>query len=283
MQEVYSLGFERFSKQKPWLFTKVADWPALNQRIADEVVAALKEAVKAGRQLLVICPVGPLDYSYWAELMNREQTDGSHLVTVNMDEFVNEGGELIEMSHPLSFRRYMKERLFGRLEGRARVPAENVHFPLPECPEQATALIERHGGADYCASGIGLSGHFAFNDPPAPTEPCNDGEVRNSRTRLVTLCPESLAQMCMGGTAGNWEIIPRKAMTLGMYELLLSKKIHLTFMRDWHAGILRQALFGPVTGRCPASFIQQHANVEVTVTELAARLPPVNVTLSIGQ
>jgi glucosamine-6-phosphate deaminase len=68
-----------------------------------------------------------------------------------------------------------------------------------------------------------------------------------------------------------------------MYELLLSKKIHLTFMRDWHAGVLRQALFGPVTGRFPSSFIQQHGNVEVTVTELAARLPLINVTLSIGQ
>ena len=281
--QFYSLRFDEFARHKPWPFTRLSDWPALNRRIAVEVVAALKQAEKDRRQLMVICPVGPLDYSYWAELMNREQTDGSYLVTINMDEFVNESGELIEMSHPLSFRRYMKERLFDRLEGSARVPAENVHFPLPEAPEQATALIERHGGADYCASGIGLSGHFAFNDPPAPDEPCNDDEVRNSRTRLVKLCPESLAQMCMGGTAGNWAIIPKTAMTLGMYELLLSKKIHLTFMRDWHAGILRQALFGPVTGRCPASFIQEHGNVEVTVTELAARLPPVNVTLSIGQ
>jgi len=281
--QIYSLSFEEFSKKKSWPFTKVSDWPALNQRIAAEVVSALREAAKDGRQLMLICPVGPLDFSYWAELMNHEQTDGSHLITVNMDEFVNEGGELIEMSHPLSFRRYMQERLFDRLQGRARVPQENVHFPLPGSPEQTTALIEGHGGADFCGSGIGLSGHFAFNDPPAPAEPCSDDEVRNSRTRVVTLSPESLAQMCMGGTAGNWAIIPKRAVTLGMYELLLSKKIHLTFMRDWHAGILRQALFGPVTGRCPASFIQQHSNVEVTVTELAARLPLTNVTLSIGQ
>jgi glucosamine-6-phosphate deaminase len=283
MQEVYSLRFEDFSRQKPWSFTKVADWPALNQRIADEVVAALKRAMKDGRQLMVICPVGPLDYSYWAESMNREQIDGSHLVTVNMDEFVNESDDLIEMSHPLSFRRYMKERLFDRLQGKSRVPPENAHFPLPRSPQQTTALVESHGGADFCGSGIGLSGHFAFNDPPAPDEPVSDEEVRDSRTRVVSLRPESLAQMCMGGTAGNWEIIPKRAVTLGMYELLLSKKIHLTFMRDWHAGILRQALFGPVTGRFPSSFIQQHGNVEVTVTELAARLPLINVTLSIGQ
>src|SRR3970040_1008748 len=101
--QIYSLSFEEFSKKKSWPFTKVSDWPALNQRIAAEVVSALREAAKDGRQLMLICPVGPLDFSYWAELMNHEQTDGSHLITVNMDEFVNEGGELIEMSHPLSF------------------------------------------------------------------------------------------------------------------------------------------------------------------------------------
>jgi glucosamine-6-phosphate deaminase len=113
-------------------------------------------------------------------------------------------------------------------------------------------------------------------------EACDDEQVRNSRTRVVTICPESQAQMCMGGTAGNWEIIPERAATLGMYELMLSKKIHLTFMRSWHAGVLRRALFGEVSGRCPGSFIQQHPRVEVTITELAAAVPPIHVAQAIG-
>jgi glucosamine-6-phosphate deaminase len=143
-------------------------------------------------------------------------------------------------------------------------------------------LIEAHRGADLCFGGLGLTGHFAFNDPPEPGTPFTDEEVRNSRTRVVTIGRESQAQMCIGGTAGNWEIIPHKAVTVGMYELLVSKRIHLTFMRSWHAGVLRRALFGPVTGRCPGSFVQQHPNVTVTVSEIAAQLPLIHVGQRVG-
>jgi len=279
---VYALTFEEFSRLKPLKFTKVADVDALNKLVADEVVAALKRASSEGRQLMVIVPVGPLNYSCWADLMNREHTKGAHLITVNMDEFVDEGGHLVDQSHPLSFRRFMKETFFDRLEGQARIPAENIHFPSPASPELTTQLIEAHGGADLCYGGMGLTGHFAFNDPPPADEPCDDDEVRNWRTRVLRLSPESRAQMCMGGTDGNWEVIPKHAVTLGMYELLMSKCIHLTFLRSWHAGVMRRALFGKVTGRCPGSFIQQHRNVRVTATELAAALPRLHVSLRVA-
>jgi glucosamine-6-phosphate deaminase len=279
---VYALKFEEFSKLRPWKFTKVADVDALNQLVADEVVAALKLAASEGRRLMVIGPVGPLNYSYWADLMNREQTNGAHLITVNMDEFVDESGELVAESHPLSFRRFMKETFFDRLRGDVRVPEENIHFPSPKSPEVTTRLIEEHGGADLCYGGMGLTGHFAFNDPPPPDEPCDDNEVRNWRTRVLRLGPESRTQMCMGGTDGNWEVIPKHAVTLGMYELLMSKSIHLAFLRSWHAGVMRRALFGEVTGRCPGSFIQQHKNVRVTATELAAAVPRIHVALRVA-
>jgi len=282
MMNVYALTFEEFSRLKPWKFTKVTDVDALNQLVAEEVVAALKRATHEGRQLMVIGPVGPLNYSHWAELMNREQTNGAHLVTVNMDEYVEENGELVDESHPLSFRRFMKETLFDRLKGEARVPAENIHFPSPTSPELTTQLIEAHGGADLCYGGMGVTGHFAFNDPPPADEPCDDHEVRNSRTRVLPIGPETRTQLCMGGTDGNWEVIPKRAVTLGMYELLMSRSIHLAFLRSWHAGVMRRALFGEVTGRCPGSFIQRHKNVRVTATELAAAVPRVHVSLRVA-
>lgn len=279
----YRLEFEQFSKLKPWRFTTVPDVDALNRLVAEEATTSLKEAAQQGKNLLIICPVGPLDYSYWVSLMNQEQIDGSRLITICMDEYLGESDEWIAEDHPLSFRRFMQENFFNNLRGRARVPKENIHFPCPHSPETSTALIEGHGGADLCYGGMGLTGHFAFNDPPEPDKPISDIEVRNSRTRVVTICRESQAQMCMGGTGGNWDIIPRRAVTLGLHEILLSKKIHLTFMRSWHAGVLRRALFGPVTGSCPGSFVQTHSNVEVTLTDLAARIPLVHVAQRIAE
>jgi glucosamine-6-phosphate deaminase len=270
----YSIPFEQFSSLRPnWLFERVENAEALSRITAVEVTQELKRAEAENRRLMVICPVGPLDYRRWAEAMNRENVDGSRLITINMDEYLDEAGELIPESHPLSFRRFMNEGLFNRLEGRACVPEANIHFPSPHSPEATTRLVEKHGGADLCYGGMGLTGHFAFNDPPEPGEPISDEIVRDSRTRVVTITRESQAQMCMGGTGGNWEIIPKTAITVGMHELLMSKKIHLTFMRSWHAGVLRRALFGPVTPRCPGTYVQEHANVRVTLTKIAAELP----------
>lgn len=279
----YAIPFEKFSRLRPWPFTKVADVAALNRVVAQEVARALKKAMKEKCKLVVICPVGPLDYSYWAEEMNRENLHGSALVTVNMDEYIGDDGALIPETHPMSFRRFMKEGFFNRLKNHARVPPENIVFPDPLSPGDTTAFIESCGGADLCYGGMGITGHFAFNDPPPRDQPCSNDEVRSSRTRTLRIGPESQTQMCMGGTGGNWDLLPERAVTLGMHELLMSKQIHLTFMRSWHAGVLRRALFGPVTGRCPGSFMQQHANLRVTVTELAAKRPLVHVAQRIAE
>ena len=278
------LRFEDFSRHRPWPFNRVPNKEALNRRIAREAVDLIKTAGQEGRQILIITPVGPLDYSCWADLCNREEVSCEPLITLNMDEYLKDGtDELVDVDHPLSFRGYMYRALVDNLKPALRPDPNNIRFPDPCRPHMATELVESFGGADFCASGFGITGHFAFNDPPEADEPCDNDVVRNSRTRSLRVMRESQVQMCMGGTDGNVDIIPRRAITLGMHELLMSKKIHLTFMRNWHAGILRRALFGPVTGRCPGSFIQEHSNVEVTLTELAARVPMQHILQATGE
>ena len=68
-----------------------------------------------------------------------------------------------------------------------------------------------------------------------------------------------------------------------MYEMLKSKRFHLTFMRSWHAGLWRRALLGPVTQEFPGSLLQEHQNCYVTMTELAAAPPLVNTAQATGE
>jgi len=281
--DYYGLPFEEFAEHRLWPFTRVENVDALNRRIAREAVDAIAAAGRAGRQILLITPVGPLDYAYWARLCNAENVSCEPLVTLNMDEYLDEAGDYIPEDHALSFRGFVQRTLADVLDKPLRPDPANLHFPDPHEPQRTTELVESFGGAEICFGGFGITGHFAFNDPPEPGEPVDDVEVRNSRTRCLTILRESRTQMCMGGTNGNWKIIPERAVTLGMYELLLSRKIHLTFMRNWHAGVLRRALFGPVTGRCPGSFIQEHPHVEVTLTRPAAALPVLNVAQATGE
>ncbi len=279
----YDLTVDQFTKAKPWQFNVATNVDALNRLIAQEAAMAIAEAGQAGHKILIITPVGPLDYTYWAQACNAGGISCEPLITLNMDDYLDGHGNCIDAGHPLSFRCFIDQTFIQKLDPALRPDPKNVRFPDPHEPQATTALIESFGGADLCYGGMGITGHFAFNDPPEPDQPCVDEVVRSSRTRCVNIMRESQAQMCMGGTHGNWEIIPRRAVTLGMYELLMSKKIHLTFMRSWHAGVLRRALFGPVSGRCPGSFIQEHPNVEVTLTEVAAAVPIMNVAQARGE
>jgi glucosamine-6-phosphate deaminase len=277
------LEFDDFARQRRFRFDLVANCDELNRKIAREAVDLIKAASARNQRTLIIVPVGPLDYTYWARLLNEENVSCAGLTTMGMDEYLDAGDSAIARNHPLSFHGYVQRTLVAPLKPKLRPDPANVRFPDPREPEGATALIESFGGADMCYGGMGITGHFAFNDPAEPGEAVTDDEVRHSRTRLLTINRESATQMAMGGVNGNWDILPRRAVTLGMHELLLSKRIHLTFMRSWHAGVLRRALFGPVTGRCPGSFVQEHPNVDVTITRLAAKVPLCNVAQATGE
>ncbi len=277
------LEFADFAHLRPFRFDLVADRDELNRRVARDAVDTIKSANAKNRRVLLIVPVGPLDYSHWARLLNSEKVSCAGLTTMGMDEYLDDRDRPISREHPLSFHGYVQRTLIDPIDRALRPDPANVRFPDPNEPEATTALIESFGGADVCYGGMGITGHFAFNDPPEPGDPVIDDDVRGSRTRRLTINRESATQMAMGGVSGNWDILPRRAVTLGMYELLASKRIHLTFMRAWHSGVLRRALFGPITGRCPGSFVQQHPNVGVTLTRLAARVPLCNVAQATGE
>ena len=79
-------------------------------------------------------------------------------------EYLDDGDRLIGTDHPLSFRRFMEDSLFSRLDSRP-LP-ENILFPDPSDLGGITRLITEIRGADMCWGGLGITGHFAFNDLP---------------------------------------------------------------------------------------------------------------------
>ncbi len=201
-----------------------------------------------------------------------------------MDEYLEEDDTLVPLGHPLSFRRFMETTFFSLLPDDVRPLPENIIFPDPDNPGRVTELLDSIGGADICWAGFGITGHVAFNDPPQMTgEPTDLESFRGCRTRKVTICPVSMAQMAMGGTNGNMEAIPSRAVTVGMHELVQAKRFRLTFMRNWHAGLWRRALLGPVTSAFPGSLLQEHPDLTVTMTELAAAVPLVNTAQATGE
>ena len=92
-------------------------------------------------------------------------------------------------------------------------------------------------------------------------------------TRVVRLSRETLTINAVTAARGNIDRIPKLAVTVGMKEILEARKIRVFMNRPWQCAVVRKLLHGPVTAACPASLLQRHPDVRVTVTREVAELP----------
>jgi glucosamine-6-phosphate deaminase len=252
------------------------DAESLTRRFADDLHQEFLSAKRSGRGTVVfIIPVGPVgQYDLWAERCNREGMSLRDLVLINMDEYLTpDGRDLIPTSDPLSFRRHMADHFYERLDPALAPPVDQRVFPRPNDPLGVPRLIERLGGCDACFGGIGITGHVAFNDPPEPGEPVSLEAFRALTTRVVRLSRETRLINSVTTSRGNIDRIPAYAVTVGMCEILGSRKVRIYMNRVWQSAIVRKILHGPVTPAVPASLLQGHPDVRFVVAEHVAELP----------
>jgi glucosamine-6-phosphate deaminase len=281
MSDYYAIPAKEFSSYRPYQFNFLKTHADLCNLFARELVDLIKNNSSQGEMTKVILPVGPLDYQAFAELCNREGVSCESLVIFSMDEYANADGTAVSVDHPLSFRAFYQHNLLDLLDDRYKLPPEQLILPDPADLGIVRERFVQYGPVDVCYGGFGINGHFAFNGPPV--EETDLETFRNTTIRIVQPREGDVIQMAIGGTAGNLEIIPPKAATLGMKELLSAKRMHLTFMRSWHAGVLRRGLFGPITPSFPGSLVQLHPDVTVSITEIAAKVPPFSILQSPGK
>jgi glucosamine-6-phosphate deaminase len=102
------------------------------------------------------------------------------------------------------------------------IPEENIHIPKGNIPIEEVDVfcddyeraIEHAGGIQLQLLGIGRTGHIGFNEP---------GSSRNSRTRLVTLDPQT--RMDASSSFFGEENVPLQAVTMGVGSILEAKKV----------------------------------------------------------
>ena len=257
-------------------FEVLPDDEAVIARFVDDLMNEYAAAKAAGRDKVVfIGPVGPVgQYERWAEHCNRERISLADLVLVNMDEYLTpDGSDFIPETDPLSFRRHMNEKFWSRLDPALAPPAEARHFPSPADPQATTRLIEELGGVDVTFGGVGITGHIAFNDPPEPGEPLDADAFAALPTRVLRLSRETRLINSVTALRGNIDRVPEYAVTVGMKEILESRKVRLYMNRPWQCAIVRKLLHGPVTAAVPASLLQRHPNARVIAAKLVTDMP----------
>jgi glucosamine-6-phosphate deaminase len=230
-----------------------------------------------GRPATLIVPVGPVDqFPVLARMINEQRADCRDVMLINMDEYLTDDDHWIEFDHPLSFRGYMNRNFYAQIEPNLAPRPENRVFPDPREPGKIGQLIEGRGGVDACFGGIGINGHLAFNEPPEPGEAISLEEFAALPTRLLTLSRETrtINAVTVGGEIG---VVPRRAVTIGMREILASRRLRFYCNRSWQQAVVRRALHGPITPACPASLLRRHTDAELTVADYVAALPDIQL------
>jgi len=224
---------------------------ALARQVAD--------AIRTKPDLVLGLPTGKTPVAFYHELAALTERDGldlSGLTTFNLDEFLG-----IDHSHPGSYRRFMADHLFDRVQ----LVASQVNFlngaapdPEAEC-ERYEQAIARAGGIDVQILGIGTNGHIGFNEP-APS--------LQARTHRVQLRPETRRSNAalFGGDA---HAVPAEALSMGMATILQARSIVLLATGRSKASCVERLLNGPITTDLPASFLQLHPAVDIVVDTAA--------------
>ncbi len=252
--------------------TVVPDAVALTRAFADMLVDEYRSARAARRdRATFIVPVGPVgQYDLLAARCNAERLSLAGLTLIGMDEYLTPAGAWIAEEDPRSFRGHIRRHLIDVIDPAL---APRVVFPEPARPEAIGALIADRGGVDVAFGGVGIAGHVAFNEPPEPGEPVDIDAFAALPARIVRLARETRTINAVTVARGAIDLVPERAVTVGMREILGARRIRLFLNRPWQCGILRKLLHGPVTPSVPASYIQRHPDAALVVTEEVTHSP----------
>jgi glucosamine-6-phosphate deaminase len=255
----------------------LGDMASLGLDLADALKSEILAAQREHRNATFIIPVGPVDqYPILAQALNQEKVSCRHVVLIGMDEYLTEADAWLPEDHPLSFRGYLNRMFYDRLDPALAPPPENRVFPDPRNLSAVPRLIASRGGADACFGGIGITGHIAFNEPPEPGQTMSVADFAALPTRVLTLAPETrtINSVTVGGEIS---IIPHRAVTVGMKEILGARRLRLYCNRPWQSAVARRVLHGPITPACPASLMRTHPDATLTIADYVATPPDIRL------
>ena len=255
----------------------LGDMASLAEDFARTLLVEIRAAQAAGRGGTFIVPVGPVDqFPILARLVNEAWLSLRDVVFINMDEYLTDDDAWVPMEHPLSFRGYMERAFYGLLDPALAPPPELRVFPDPSDCGAVQRLIDARGGVDVTFGGIGINGHIAFNEPPEPGETISAGNFAALPTRVLSLARETrtINSVTVGG---GIEVVPTRCVTVGMREILASRKLRFYCNRPWQSAVVRRVLHGPVTPACPASLLRVHPDAALTVAEYVAQPPDIRL------
>ena len=225
------------------------------QYVADTIVKAIKEHQEA-RPFALGLTTGKTPLGLYRELVKRYQqgeVSFANVVVYSLDEFYP-----IAPSEAQSRNYRIHEELLDHID----IKPENINFPDGTLPrEQLSEFCAKYGHnkIDLLIVGVGENGQVGFNEP---------GTHANSKTRLVQLSYQS--RKAQSGAFGGFENTPKMAITMGIHTVMKAGRVIMMAWGEDKAGVVERIIEGDITSQVPASYLQNHQDIEMVVDEGAA-------------
>lgn len=219
----------------------------------------IRETIESKGSATIILATGSSQFEVLKQLTSEEGIEWDKVTMFHLDEYIG-----LPANHKASFRKYLQERFVER------VPAlKAVHFinGNAQSHEECNRLQEKiqKCSVDVALVGIGENGHLAFNDPPA------DFETRQSFI-VVDLDEKCRRQQVNEEWFSSMEEVPQQAISMSIYQILLSKKIVCTVPGSRKAEAVKHTLEGVVSNLWPASILQRHPECYLYLDDASASL-----------
>lgn len=205
----------------------------------------------------IILATGTSQFATINHLINEKAIDWSKVVMFHLDEYIG-----LPISHPASFRKYLKERFLSnvpRLKATHLINGETD--PKGECARLGD-LISKHP-IDVALVGIGENGHLAFNDPPA------DFETEEPYI-VVSLDQDCRKQQLGEGWFASIDEVPRQAISMSVKQILKSAHIICSVPDARKATAVKNSVEQKIDNLYPASVLQRHKNCTLFLDQHSA-------------
>ena len=231
----------------------------MGNRAAQETARRIRAAVQANGVCRILLSTGASQFEMLDALTKMEDIPWNQVVMFHLDEYVG-----MPMTHPASFRKYLKERFIDKVHPGAYFFV-NGEGDIQKNIETLTQEI-RKAPIDVALVGIGENGHIAFNDPA-------EADFNDPRwVKPVHLDEKCRQQQVNDGCFATIDDVPKTAMTVTIPGLLRAKAMFCVVPTRRKAEAVRRMLTEPVSEKCPASILRTKNAVKFYTDSDAASL-----------
>lgn len=230
----------------------------LGKVAAKQGAELIRKAIKERGEANIIVATGASQFEM-LEALVKEDVDWSKVTAFHLDEYVG-----MPVTHPASFRKYLKERFVDL------IPIKKFHYvegdatdPQAECDRLGEIISQKP--IDVAFIGIGENGHLAFNDPPADFE-------TETPYLVVTLDEVCRKQQLGEGWFPTFEDVPKQAISMSIKQIIKSASIICSVPDERKAKAVQGTVESEVTNMIPGSILQKHPATWLYLDEGSASL-----------